>query len=112
MSVNKIILLGNVGQDPEVTRLETGTTVAKFSLATSEKRKNRDGETVDDTTWHNIVAWKGTAEIVEKYVKKGSTLFIEGKQLNRSYTDRNGNKRYTSEVSVGALTLIGKKNGD
>lgn len=111
MSVNKIILVGNVGDNPKVTHLDNGTAVAKFSLATSEVWKNKNGEKQENTTWHNIVLWKGLAEIAEKYVIKGMQVYIEGKQLNRSYTDKDGVKKYTSEVVGDIMQMLGKKEG-
>ena len=112
MSVNKVILLGNVGKDPEVRYLENGTAVANFSLATTENFKNKNGERVSNTEWHNIVAWRGLAEIAEKYVKKGSQLFIEGKITSRSWDDKEGNKRYTTEVVASNFQMLDRKNSN
>jgi len=111
MSVNKAILIGNVGKDPEVQHLEGGTTVAKFTLATSESYKNKSGETVTNTEWHNIVVWRQLAELVEKWVVKGKELYIEGKITNRSYDDKDGNKRFISEIVADSIRFIGKKDG-
>jgi single-strand DNA-binding protein len=105
--VNKAILLGRVGKDPEVRHLEGGTTVARFTLATSEKYKNKSGEMVENTEWHNIVAWRQLAELAEKYVHKGDQLYVEGKITNRNYEDKDGNKRYTSEVVVNEMRFLG-----
>ena len=105
--VNKAILLGRVGKDPEVRHLEGGTTVASFSLATSEKYKNKSGEMVENTEWHNIVAWRQLAELAEKYVHKGDQLYVEGKITNRNYEDKDGNKRYTSEVVINEMRFLG-----
>ncbi len=110
MSVNKVILVGNVGKDPEVRYLENGVAVAKFPLATSENYKNKSGERVSNTEWHNIVAWRGLAEIAEKYVKKGNQLFIEGKLASRSWDDKEGNKRYITEVIVNNMQMLDKRN--
>lgn len=110
MAVNKIILVGNVGKDPEVRYLENGVAVAKFPLATSENYKNKNGERVSNTEWHNIVAWRGLAEIAEKYVKKGNQLFIEGKLASRSWDDKEGNKRYITEVIVSNMQMLDKKS--
>ncbi len=110
MSVNKVILIGNVGKDPEVRHLEGGTSVASFPLATSETYKNKSGEKVTNTEWHNIVAWRGLADVVEKYVKKGSQLFIDGKIRTRSYNDKEGNKKYITEIFAESLRLLGKKS--
>jgi single-strand DNA-binding protein len=109
MSVNKAILVGNVGNDPEVRHLEAGTPVANFSLATSETYKNRDGEKVTQTEWHNIVVWRGLAEVVEKYVRKGQQLFIEGRIRTRSWDDKDGNKRYTTEIVADTMQMLGRK---
>ena len=106
--VNKVILLGNLGKDPEVKRLETGKSVANFSLATSEVYKNKEGEKVTKTEWHNIVLWSPLAEIAESYLKKGSQLYLEGKISNRSYDDKEGVKKYISEVVGREITLLGK----
>ena len=110
MSVNKVILVGNVGKDPEVRYLEKGVAVARFPLATSETYKSRDGERVTATVWHNIVLWRGLAETAEKYVKKGSQLYIEGKIRTRSYDDRDGNKRYMTEIVADQMQMMGKRS--
>jgi single-strand DNA-binding protein len=109
MSVNKVILVGNVGKDPEVRYLEGGTAVCSFPLATSETYRNRDGDKVTTTEWHNVVLWRGLAEIAEKYVRKGSQLYIEGKIRTRSWDDRDGNKRYTTEVIADTMQMLGKR---
>jgi len=106
---NKVILIGHLGNDPEVKDLESGTKVANFSLATNDYYKDPQGERVENTQWHNLVAWNKTAEILEKYVKKGQEVAIEGKLTNRSYDDKEGNKRYVTEVVVNELVLLGKK---
>jgi len=111
MSVNKVILVGNVGKDPETRHLEGGNTVSKFSLATSEVYKNKDGEKITNTEWHNIVLWRGLAEIAEKYVKKGSQLYIEGRIKTRSYTDQDNNTRYVTEIFGDSMQLLGKREG-
>lgn len=110
MSVNKVILVGNVGKDPETRHLEGGNTVSKFSLATSEVYKNKDGEKITNTEWHNIVLWKGLAEIAEKYVKKGSQLYIEGRIRSRSYTDQDNNTKYITEIIGDVMQMLGKKS--
>jgi single-strand DNA-binding protein len=112
MSVNKVILVGNVGKDPEIRFLEGGTAVCKFSLATSEVYKNRDGEKISTTEWHNIVLWRGLAEIAEKYVKKGSQLYIEGRIKTRSYTDKDGNTKYITEIVGDSMQMLGKRNDE
>jgi single-strand DNA-binding protein len=112
MSVNKVILVGNVGKDPETRYLEGGTAVCSFSLATSETYRNRDGEKVTNTEWHNIVLWRGLAEVAEKYVRKGSQLFIEGRIRTRSWDDKDGNKRYTTEIVGDNMQMLGRKADD
>jgi single-strand DNA-binding protein len=107
---NKVQLIGNLGQNPEVKELNGGKKVAKFSLATNETYRNKAGEKVTDTQWHNLVAWGKTAEVIEKYLKKGSEVAIEGKILNRNYTDKEGVKRYVTEIQVSDLLMLGKKD--
>lgn len=109
MSVNKVILVGNVGKDPETRHFEGGNAVSKFTLATSEVYKNKEGEKVTTTEWHNIVLWKGLAEIAEKYVKKGSQLYIEGRIKTRSYTDQDNHTRYITEIFGDTMQMLGKK---
>lgn len=106
--VNKAILIGRVGKDPEVRELDGGTTVASFSLATSEKYTNRNGERVEETQWHNIVVWRKLAEIVQRYVRKGQLLYLEGKITTRSWDDRDGNTRYTTEIVCSQMQMLGK----
>jgi len=110
MSINKVILVGNVGKDPEVRYLDSGVAVANFPFATSETYKNKQGEKVTNTEWHNIVMWRGLAEIVEKYVNKGSQLYIEGKIRTRSYDDRDGIKRYMTEIIGDNMQMLGRKS--
>ena len=112
MSVNKVILLGNLGKDPEVRTLEGGAKVAKFSLATSESYKDKAGNRVDQTEWHNVVVWRGLADIAERYLRKGSSVFIEGKIRSRSWDDKDGNKKYITEIVADNLTLVGGKRDD
>lgn len=106
--VNKVILVGNLGRDPEVRHLESGRAVANFSLATSETYKNREGERVTHTEWHNVVMWTPLAEICERFLRKGSQVYIEGKLTTRSYDDKEGNKKYITEVVGREMTLLGK----
>jgi len=106
--VNKVILVGNTGKDPEVRHLESGVSVASFPLATTETYKNRSGERVSQTEWHNIVLWRGLAEIAERYIKKGTPVYIEGKIRSRSWDDKEGNKRYTTEIIGDNLQLLGR----
>jgi single-strand DNA-binding protein len=105
--VNKVILLGNLGKDPEIRHLENGRAVTNFTLATSEVYKNREGQRVTNTEWHNVVLWTPLAEVAEKYLKKGSQVYIEGKITTRSYDDKDGNKRYVTEVVGREMTLVG-----
>jgi single-strand DNA-binding protein len=109
MSVNKVILVGNVGKDPEVRYLENNVAVARFTLATTESYKKSTGEVVKNTEWHNIVLWRGLAQVAEKYVKKGSQLYIEGRIRSRSYDDKDGNKKYFTEINGDNMTLLGKR---
>jgi single-strand DNA-binding protein len=111
MSVNKVILIGNVGKDPETRYLENGTPVSNFTLATNEIY-NRNGEKVTNTEWHNIVVWRTLADVAQKYVKKGSQVFIEGKIRTRSWDDKDGNKRYTTEIVADSMQLLGRKPED
>jgi single-strand DNA-binding protein len=109
MSVNKVILIGNVGADPEVRYIESNTPVCNIRIATSETYKNRSGEKVTTTEWHTVVLWRGLAEIAEKYVKKGMQLYIEGRIRTRSWDDKDGNKRYATEIIADVLQLLGKR---
>ena len=106
------MLIGNVGRDPEVRYLEgnNGAKVATFTLATTERYRDRNGETRENTEWHNIVAWRNTADVVEKFVRKGTQLYIEGRIRTRSWDDQTGNKRYTTEIIADTLQLLGKKS--
>jgi len=106
---NKVQLIGNLGNSPEIITLENGKKLAKFSLATNESYKNAEGEKITNTDWHNLVAWGKTAEIVEKYLEKGKEIAIEGKLTSRSYDDKDGNKRYVTEVVVNELLMLGNK---
>ena len=112
MPVNKVILIGHVGKDPEVRYLDSNTPVANFTLATSETYKNRNGEKVKNTEWHNIVLWRGLAQIAEKYVKKGTMLYIEGRIRTRSWDDKDGNKRYTTEIIGDNLQMLSRKGDE
>lgn len=111
MGINKVILIGNVGKDPEVRHLDSGIAVTTFPLATSETYKNKEGQKVTNTEWHNVVLWRGLAEIAEKYVKKGNPLYIEGKIRTRSWDDKDGNKRYTTEIVADNMQMLGSKQG-
>ena len=108
--VNKVILIGNLGKDPEVRYLDNGVAVANFSLATTESYKNKEGERVSQTEWHNIVLWRGLAEIAEKFLKKGSAIYIEGKIRTRKWEDKDGNTRYSTEILGDNMTMLGSKS--
>ena len=105
---NKVQLIGNLGNDPEITTLDSGKKRAKLTIATNETYKNESGEKITDTQWHNVVAWGNTAEVIEKYVTKGTQIAIEGKLTHRSYEDKNGEKKYFTEVVANELLLLGK----
>ena len=107
---NKVQLIGNLGSNPEVVNLESGKKLVKFSIATNETYKNAQGEKVQDTQWHNIVAWNNTADIAEKYLTKGNEVAVEGKLVNRNYEDKEGIKRYVTEIVVNELVMLGGKN--
>ena len=106
---NKVQLIGNLGNAPEVKTTESGKKLARFSVATNESYRNAKGEKVTETTWHNLVAWGKVADIAEKYLNKGTEVAIEGKLINRSYTDKEGIKKYITEVQVNELLLLGNK---
>ena len=106
---NKVQLIGNLGNDPEIITMDSGKKLAKFSIATNETYKNQQGDRVTDTQWHNVVAWGKTAEIIEEYVTKGKEVAVEGKLTSRSYDDKEGNKRYTTEVVCNELLMLGSK---
>ncbi len=113
MSLNKVMLIGNVGRDPEVRYLDGqsgNAKVATFTLATTERYRDRNNELRENTEWHNIVAWRGNADVCEKYVRKGTQLFIEGRIRTRSWDDQTGNKRYTTEIIADNLQMLGKKS--
>jgi single-strand DNA-binding protein len=107
--INKTIFVGRCGKDPDVRTLGDGTKVASFSLATWEKYKNKSGEPVEETTWHNISCFRNLAEVVEKYVKKGEMLYIEGKIKNRSYDDKEGRKIYVTDIVADTMKMVGGK---
>lgn len=106
---NKVQLIGNLGNDPEIIALESGKKLAKFSLATNESYKDVNGEKQTKTDWHNIVAWGKTAEIIEKYVTKGKEVAVEGKLITRNYETKEGEKRYITEVVCNELLMLGSK---
>jgi single-strand DNA-binding protein len=111
MSINKVILVGNVGKDPVVRYFDKGVAKATFPLATSEQYTNQQGETITSTEWHNIVLWRALAEVAEKSVKKGSQLYIIGKIKTRSYVDKEGINKYITEILADALMVLDKKQG-
>ena len=110
MSVNTVYLMGRCGKDAEVRTIQGGSKVAQFSLATGSKYQTKDGHEVDDTAWHNIVAWRGNADVAERFIRKGTQLYIEGRIRTRSWDDQTGNKRYTTEIIADNLQLLGKKS--
>lgn len=107
--INKVILVGHLGKDPEVRHLDGNVTVASFPLATSETY-NKDGKRIEQTEWHNIVMWRGLADIASKYLQKGKLVYIEGKLRTRSFEDKEGHKKYTTEVVAENFTLLGRKS--
>lgn len=106
---NKVQLIGNLGNAPEVKNTESGKKFAKFSMATNETYRNAKGEKITETQWHNLVAWGTVADLVEKYLTKGTEVAIEGKLVNRNYLDKEGNKKYITEILVNELLLLGNK---
>lgn len=110
--VNKVILLGYVGADPEVRHLEGGTAMAKFRIATSEAYKDKNGQRVEHTEWHSIVAWRGLVEIVEKMIRKGTQVYIEGKLRNRQWEDKTGNKHHVTEIFAESINIIQQRRDE
>ena len=110
--LNKVTLIGNLGKDPEVQTLETGIILAKFSLATSESYKDSEGVKQTQTEWHNIIVWRSLAEVAGKYLRKGSTIYLEGKIKTRSYEDKDGNKKYVTEIIADNFIMLGKASSD
>ncbi|MGI4875130.1 MAG: single-stranded DNA-binding protein [Janthinobacterium lividum] len=110
--INKVILVGNLGKDPEVRHLEGGASVAHFTLATNEYYKDKQGNRVERTEWHNISAWRGLAELAEKYLKKGSQIYVEGKLRTRQYQDKDQQTRYITEVIAEEISLLGSRGGN
>ena len=104
--VNKVILVGNLGKDPEVMTFDNGVKKVSFSLATSESYKNKEGQRVDTTEWHNVVLWRGLADVAERFLKKGNQVYIEGKIKTRSY-EQDGQKRYITEIVADNMTMLG-----
>lgn len=112
MAINKAILVGNLGKDPELRYTASGQAVATFSLATTEKFKNKGGEQQERTEWHNLVAWGPLAEICGKYLVKGKQIYVEGRIQSRSYDDRDGNKRYITEIVISDMQMLGGRSGE
>ncbi len=111
--VNKVIIVGNVGRDPEVRFTKNGTAVATFSVATSERFKDRDGQQQERTEWHRVVAWAQLADICGKYLRKGKQVYIEGRLQTRDWEDKDGHKRYTTEVIANVMQMLGRReDGD
>ena len=108
-SLNKVILIGNLGADPESREMPDGTKLTKFSIATTERYTNKEGERISNTEWHNIVLWRGLAEVAEKYLKKGDSVCIEGKLKTRSWEDENGIKKYATDIQGDNMTMLGSK---
>jgi single-strand DNA-binding protein len=106
---NKVQLIGHLGMNPEIKVIDSGNKLAKMSIATNESYKNAKGELVKETQWHNLIAWGKTADIIETYLEKGSEIAIEGKLINRSYTDKEGIKRYVTEIQVNEFVMLDKK---
>jgi single-strand DNA-binding protein len=109
--INKVILIGNLGKDPEVRYTQSGTAVASFSIATSERKKGQDGKYETTTEWHSIVAWDKLAEICKEYLHKGMTVYIEGKLQTRKWQDKDGHDRLTTEIVARDMKMMGKKEG-
>ena len=108
-SLNKVMLIGNLGADPEMREMPDGTKMAKFSIATTEKYTNKQGELISNTEWHNIVLWRRTAEVAEQYLKKGDSVYIEGRMKTRSWEDENGVKKYATDVQGDTMTMLGSR---
>lgn len=109
--VNKVIILGNLGVDPEVRTLESGVKVCRLSVATSESYTNKSGDRVEQTEWHSITLWRGMAEVAEKYLRKGNKVYIEGKLRTRSYKDKEGIEKYITEIVADNMELLGSSGG-
>ena len=109
MALNKVLLIGNVGKDPEIRHLQGGAAVATITLATSERYRDRNGETREMTEWHTVIAWRQLAELAENYIRKGSQIYVEGRIRSRSWDDQNGQKRYVTEIQADAIQLLGRR---
>ena len=106
---NKVQIIGNLGNAPEVRNTESGKKLARFSVATNESYRNAKGEKVTETQWHNLVAWGKVADVAERFLNKGQEVAIEGKLIHRNYTDKEGNKKYVTEIQINELLLLGSK---
>ena len=109
MTLNKVMIIGNAGKDPEIRHLDNGVSVVTLPVATTERYKDKNGETKEQTEWHNVVFWRQLAEFTEKYVKKGSQLFIEGRLRTRNWEDQSGNKKYVTEIVADNIRLLGRR---
>ena len=109
---NKVQLIGNLGQDPEIRNFDNGKVCARFSLATTDAYRDAEGNKVSETQWHNVVAWGGLAKTIEKYLLKGSEVAVEGKLTHRSYDDKEGNKRYYTEIVANDMVMLRSRNGE
>jgi len=109
MALNKVLLIGNVGKDPEVRHLEGGASVATITLATTERFKDKTGSSKELTEWHTVIAWRQLSDLAENYIRKGSQIYVEGRIRSRSYDDQNGVKRYVTEILADNIQLLGKK---
>ena len=110
--INKVILIGNLGKDPEVRYLDNGVAVANISLATTENYKNKEGEKVSQTEWHDVVLWRGLAEVAEKYLKKGASIYIEGKIRTSKWVDKDDNSRYKTEIMADKMNMLSKSSNE
>ena len=109
MALNKVLLIGNVGKDPEIRHLQGGASVATITLATSERYKDRNGESREITEWHTVIAWRQLADLAENYIRKGSQIYVEGRIRSRSWDDQNGQKRYVTEIQADVIQLLGRR---
>ena len=109
MSVNKVLLIGNVGKDPEIRHLQGGASVATIVLATSERYRDRNGENREITEWHTVIAWRQLADLAENYIRKGTQIYVEGRIRSRSWDDQNGQKRYVTEIQADTIQLLGRR---
>ena len=109
MALNKVLLIGNVGKDPEIRHLQGGASVATITLATSERYRDRNGESREMTEWHTIIAWRQLADLAENYIRKGSQIYVECRIRTRSWDDQNGQKRYVTEIQADTIQLLGRR---